>query len=55
MSVKTYKKPHKQGLYDPANEKDSCGVGFIAHVKGHRSHKIIQDAEIGRASCRERV
>jgi len=46
MSVKTYKKPHKQGLYDPANEKDSCGVGFIAHVKGHRSHKIIQDAGI---------
>jgi len=46
MSVKTYKKPHKQGLYDPANEKDSCGVGFIAHIKGHRSHKIIQDAGI---------
>ncbi|MDP7536463.1 MAG: glutamate synthase large subunit [Methylococcales bacterium] len=46
MSVKTYKKPHKQGLYDPANEKDSCGVGFIAHIKGHRSHKIIQNAGI---------
>ena len=30
--------PEKQGLYDPAYEKDSCGVGFIAHIKGVRSH-----------------
>ena len=44
MSKKTYGLPPKQGLYDPANEKDSCGVGFIAHVKGQRSHKIIKDA-----------
>lgn len=44
MSKQTYGIPHQQGLYDPANEKDSCGVGFIAHIKGHRSHKIIQDA-----------
>jgi glutamate synthase (NADPH) large chain len=36
--------PVKHGLYDPANEKDSCGVGFIAHVKGHRSHSIVRDA-----------
>ncbi len=36
--------PVKHGLYDPANEKDSCGVGFIAHVKGVRSHSIIRDA-----------
>ena len=36
--------PVKQGLYDPANEKDSCGVGFIAHIKGDRSHAIIKDA-----------
>nr|HIL77163.1 hypothetical protein [Rhodospirillales bacterium] len=40
----THEMPPKQGLYDPANEKDSCGVGFIAHIKGQRSHKIIQDA-----------
>ena len=36
--------PAKQGLYDPAHEKDSCGVGFVAHVKGHRSHQIVLDA-----------
>ena len=31
------------GLYDPANEHDSCGLGFIANIKGTRSHKIIED------------
>ena len=36
--------PGKQGLYDPANEHDSCGVGFIADLKGRKSHKIIEDA-----------
>jgi len=36
--------PAKQGLYDPAREKDSCGVGFIAHLKGERSHAIVADA-----------
>ena len=35
--------PAAQGLYDPLNEKDSCGVGFIADMKGRKSHKIIQD------------
>lgn len=30
-----------QGLYDPANEHDACGVGFIAHIKGSKSHSII--------------
>ena len=44
MSKQIYELPKKQGLYDPAYEKDSCGVGFIAHIKGKRSHKIIQDA-----------
>ncbi|MFM9913031.1 MAG: glutamate synthase large subunit [Methylophilaceae bacterium] len=34
--------PKKQGLYDPANEHDACGVGFIAHIKGQKSHSIIQ-------------
>ena len=38
--------PDKYGLYDPANEKDSCGVGFVAHMKGERSHQIVRDAEI---------
>ncbi|MCP3696919.1 MAG: glutamate synthase subunit alpha, partial [Planctomycetaceae bacterium] len=37
--------PEKQGLYDPANEKDSCGVGFVAHVKGEPSHQIVLDAD----------
>ncbi|MBN8938904.1 MAG: glutamate synthase large subunit [Rhizobiales bacterium] len=36
--------PAAQGLYDPANEQDSCGVGFIADMKGRKSHKIVQDA-----------
>jgi glutamate synthase (NADPH/NADH) large chain len=32
------------GLFDPALEKDSCGVGFIADIKGRKSHKIVDDA-----------
>jgi glutamate synthase (NADPH/NADH) large chain len=36
--------PERQGLYDPANEHDSCGVGFVAHIKGERSHQIVLDA-----------
>jgi glutamate synthase (NADPH) large chain len=35
--------PGKQGLYDPQYEKDSCGVGFVAHIKGKKSHQIIED------------
>jgi glutamate synthase (NADPH/NADH) large chain len=34
--------PHKQGLYDPNNEHDACGVGFVAHIKGQQSHAIIR-------------
>jgi glutamate synthase (NADPH/NADH) large chain len=37
--------PQKQGLYDPALEKDSCGVGFVAHIKGQPSHQIVLDAD----------
>ena len=37
--------PAKQGLYDPEFEKDSCGVGFVAHIKGERSHQIVLDAD----------
>ena len=32
------------GLFDPALEKDSCGVGFIADIKDRKSHKIVEDA-----------
>ena len=37
--------PPAQGLYRPEFEHDSCGVGFVAHIKGKRSHKIIEDAD----------
>jgi glutamate synthase (NADPH/NADH) large chain len=33
--------PPKQGLYDPRHEHDACGVGFIAHIKGRKSHNIV--------------
>ena len=33
-----------QGLYDPALDKDSCGVGFIADIKGRKSQKLVEDA-----------
>ncbi len=35
--------PEKQGLYDPFFEYDSCGVGFICHMKGHKTHKMVRD------------
>ena len=45
MSKKTqFGFPKKQGLYDPAYEKDNCGVGFVAHIKGQPSHQIVLDA-----------
>jgi len=31
-----------QGLYHPANEHDACGVGFVAHIKGKKSHSIVE-------------
>lgn len=34
--------PSKQGLYDPEFEKDSCGVGFIASIKGEKTHEIVK-------------
>jgi len=36
--------PAVQGLYDPRQDKDSCGVGFIANIKGLKSHRIVSDA-----------
>src|SRR6476620_10271085 len=35
--------PPAHGLYDPALDKDSCGVGFIANIKGVKSHQIVED------------
>ncbi|HZG27818.1 MAG TPA: glutamate synthase large subunit [Ensifer sp.] len=37
------KLPDAQGLYNPANEHDACGVGFVAHMKGVKSHQIVKD------------
>ncbi len=34
--------PAAQGMYDPRNEHDACGVGFVAHIKGKKSHLIIE-------------
>ena len=36
--------PHpivRQGLYDPRNEHDACGVGMVAHIAGGKSHAIV--------------
>ncbi len=41
QDIQTYS---ERGLYDPANEHDSCGVGFVAHIKGEKSHAIVQQA-----------
>jgi glutamate synthase (NADPH/NADH) large chain len=40
-----YGLPPAHGLYRPELEHDSCGVGFVAHVKGQRSHQILLDAD----------
>jgi glutamate synthase (NADPH) large chain len=34
--------PEEQGLYSPTNEHDACGVGFVAHIKGKKSHGIVE-------------
>ena len=39
MKLKCY--PSKEGLYDPQFEHDACGVGFVAHLKGQKSHNIV--------------
>ena len=41
-SVNSDYPPGAQGLYDPANEHDACGVGFVANIKGKKSHEIIE-------------
>src|SRR5947208_1772348 len=37
-------RPPAEGLYDLGQEKDACGVGFIANIKGKKSHQIVSDA-----------
>ncbi|MDG5813781.1 glutamate synthase large subunit [Chitinispirillales bacterium ANBcel5] len=34
--------PEKQGLYNPANEHDACGVGFLVNIEGQKTHSIIE-------------
>jgi len=36
--------PSKQGLYDPQFEHDACGIGFMANIKGKRSHDVVDQA-----------
>src|ERR1017187_3104707 len=36
--------PPKQGLYDPQFEHDACGLGFVVHIKGRKSHQLVSDA-----------
>ena len=36
--------PSQQGLYDPRAESDACGVGFVVHQKGKKSHDIVAKA-----------
>jgi len=36
--------PEKQGLYDPAFEHDACGIGFVADIRGRKSHEIVKKA-----------
>ena len=38
--------PQAQGLYDPEQERDSCGVAMVADIKGRRSHSIVADGLI---------
>ncbi|KAK6621297.1 hypothetical protein RUM43_011603 [Polyplax serrata] len=45
MSSDPWSLPIKQGLYDPSNEHEACGVGFIVSIDGTRSNKILQDAK----------
>ena len=39
----TISRPPTRGLYRPQYEHDSCGVGFVVHLKGHRTHKLLRD------------
>lgn len=39
-----HRAPQAQGLYDPHNEKDGCGVGLVAHIDGRKSHEVVENA-----------
>ena len=41
-SLQMLGRPKKQGLYDPQFEHDACGVGFVADIKGRKTHRILQ-------------
>ena len=43
MIIKKTYRPDKQGLYDPANEHDACGIGFVANIDGSKKHSIVQN------------
>jgi glutamate synthase (NADPH) large chain len=40
--LKVVPPPAAAGLYDPRNEHDACGVGFVVNIKGRRSHSVVQ-------------
>ena len=42
--MSTHGLPPAQGLYDPAQEHDSCGFGFVVDIEGRRSHHIVKSA-----------
>lgn len=42
VAAPTLTAPQQQGMYSPGNERDACGVGFVAHIKGKKSHDIVQ-------------
>src|SRR5437588_672856 len=42
--MKTTGTPTKQGLYDPRFEHDACGIGFVADIKGRKSHDVVLKA-----------
>jgi glutamate synthase (NADPH/NADH) large chain len=44
MEGRDRRRPAAQGLYAPADEHDACGVGFVAHIEGRRSHAIVRQA-----------
>ncbi len=38
---RTPRQMKQQGLYDPAHEHDACGVGFVANIRGEKSHDVV--------------
>ena len=42
--TKLFGLPPKQGLYNPVHEHDACGIGFVVHIKGERSNRIVRQA-----------